>query len=67
MKERNYSWKVKIFEEDLVNFCLATGNIEIDDLENQDWSIKYDLDGSLEFTIWFENKEEFLNSYKGER
>ena len=67
MKERNYSWKVKIFEEDLVNFCLATGNIEIDDLENQDWSIKYNLDGSLEFTIWFENKEEFLNSYKGER
>lgn len=60
MKERAYCRKVKLFEEELVNFCLATGRIEIDDLENQDWSIKYNLDGSLEFTIWFETKEEFL-------
>lgn len=67
MKERNYCRKVKLFEEDLVNFCLTAGNMEGVDLEDKDWSIKYNLDGSLEFTLYFETKEEFLNSVKGER
>ena len=64
MKERNYCRKVKLFEEDLVNFCLTTGNMEGVDLEDKDWSIKYNLDGSLEFTLYFETKEDFLNSSK---
>lgn len=67
MKERAYCRKVILSEKEIVNLCLATGNIEIDDLENQDWSIKYNLDGSLEFTIYFETSEEFLNCVKGEK
>ena len=52
----------------MIDFCLATGNIEIDDLENQDYLMKYSTyDGSLVFKIWFEDKEEFLNSVKGEK
>lgn len=67
MKDRAYCREVIIPKKELIDFCLATGNLEIDDLENQDWLMKYrSYDGSLVFKIWFETKEEFLNSMKGE-
>ena len=68
MKDRAYYREVIISKKELIDFCLATGNIKIDDLENQDYLMKYrSYDGSLVFKIWFEDKEEFLNSMKGEK
>ena len=69
MRGKNYSYVVELSKRDLVNAALTAGklNLEIADLKDREWSLAYGRKGILEFTIWFEDKEEFLNSVKGEK